>query len=90
VFNLTGINQLSLSNLIQIYPNPNSGNFSIQFKNTIVRDELEILNTVGQVVYSESISNAKSIDVQLDLPKGLYFIRLKDNQPSEFLKLVIQ
>ncbi|MBS1773883.1 MAG: T9SS type A sorting domain-containing protein [Bacteroidetes bacterium] len=76
---LTGVGEIE-QNQIKIYPNPNNGTFNI---NAHVNNNgilpLEILNTLGQVVYLDKISvtnNEVNQQVKLELPDGMYIIKL--------------
>lgn len=67
---------------LNIYPNPNTGNFSINFilaKNQIVN--VEMINLQGQVVSTQSIkattgSNSLPVNVS-SVAKGIYFVKIQ-------------
>ena len=48
----------SLATLVKnnIYPNPNSGSFTIDIPST---SQITILNTLGQIIYSEKLNSGK-------------------------------
>lgn len=73
--NLTGVDELNKDKAhVTIYPNPGNGVFYLQSESGISR--LEVVNTLGQVVYSsESFTNGSKIDIS-DKPKGIYFVNL--------------
>jgi subtilisin family serine protease len=64
-----------------LYPNPNSGDFSIESKLDSERADIVIFNLVGAVVYSETvslISGAAKLSV-LNLPAGVYTVQIIDS-----------
>lgn len=64
----------------KLYPNPNNGLFKISEES----DELELIITIydsmGKLVHTSNISNAKESCDLSDLSNGLYFISVKRNQ----------
>jgi hypothetical protein len=87
----TGVNeQYSEENGFSIYPNPTSNNFQMQFASTNAK-EIQIVNTQGQLVYSNSNVNEQSLEIKdLDLPTGLYLVKLKEATKLSTVKLIVQ
>lgn len=69
-----GVGNVISENDFKIYPNPTKGIFYIDISPMLVKGTLEIINQPGQVVYSKDL-NEVSNEIELDLQKGLYFIR---------------
>ena len=67
-----------------IFPNPNNGQFNIQFQNLNSKNiVLNISNLIGQVVYSEKIPQINSFNKSLDLShllKGVYTINIIEKE----------
>ena len=80
----TGINEKNLDIAVNIYPNPNDGNFTlvINGNNETVLD-IEIVNTSGQIVFNEKLNKInKKFERQLNVSgysKGIYTIKIKGN-----------
>jgi hypothetical protein len=74
---MSGINELgNAKDQLHVYPNPGTGVFSLKAESEI--STLEIVNILGEVVYSStSFSSASGIDIS-NKPKGIYFIRAED------------
>lgn len=73
---------------IKIYPNPNKGVFTIE--NLILDDKdalIEIYNSIGKLIWSDKYS-ANLIQINLNVSKGLYFLKVKEKE-SVFLKQII-
>jgi len=60
-----------------IYPNPNNGNFFV--KSETIISGIEIVNMIGEVIFSRQI---QSDHMEIDLsnqPNGIYYYKLKSN-----------
>ena len=70
---------------LQVYPNPNSGSFTI-----ITEDKAsyQLFNKIGQAVLSGVCEGETQIDT--NLPKGIYFLRIDGAAGSRVEKLVIE
>ncbi|MCK5775443.1 MAG: T9SS type A sorting domain-containing protein [Bacteroidales bacterium] len=66
----------SALNTLKISPNPTSDFLTIDVKEEA---ELQIINTVGQVVLATSINGKTEIDVR-NIKKGLYFVQIKNEE----------
>jgi uncharacterized repeat protein (TIGR03803 family) len=88
----TGINSVASNKEVNLYPNPNKGEFTLEVNNTetasgktTTRDNvrLEVYNTVGQMIHSENIeSNIKESTVNMgSQPAGVYMYKVvSDNK----------
>lgn len=74
-----------------ISPNPNQGNFSVQFDTeNAERFELEIYNVQGVQIYFDKVENGNS-SVNLLMPSGVYFVKMKnDIGRNAVRKMIIQ
>jgi hypothetical protein len=71
----SNINELSFKDL-NIYPNPNNGQFTITNSQEIT--ELYIIDLQGKVVYNNNNINLNKVNVELvDLERGMYMINIK-------------
>lgn len=86
----TGIKETEMLDGISIYPNPNNGSFSIDLKN-IENVSVEIYDSFGKLVYSETISE-NHLSVELSgLASGIYHLRIVDSAMAAYkYKLIIQ
>lgn len=83
-----GISNLNYSD-ITIYPNPTNGIITIDICNPYNAD-IEIYNTNGSLIYSKDLI---SIQEQIDLsayPKGMYFIKVRQQGTMKVGKVVLE
>ena len=67
-------NSLDLPQLLNIYPNPTTGEVTIQlFEGNYQDYQIRVFNTLGQQIKSETLSNRLSIAGQVP---GIYFLQL--------------
>ncbi|HAP31403.1 MAG TPA: hypothetical protein DCR01_05485 [Flavobacteriales bacterium] len=79
---------------MSVYPNPTDGlvaiNLSLETESNV---ELILSNSIGQVVYYESLGRLTKLDKSFDwsmLPKGVYTISFNINNQKTFEKIVLQ
>jgi len=91
---LTGINNPGLSE-IAVYPNPNNGTFTLEFKTAQSQTfDVKIYNSLGVVVYQQLnvAANGKySTEISLgDLPEGIYTLNVISKHACYVRKMVIK
>jgi hypothetical protein len=82
-----GINQVLALNT-RIFPNPTTGDISIQSAETV--KQITVTNTLGQVVSTMEVNSGagKNITVHLPPASGLYFLRITGNDTDYVTKVV--
>jgi hypothetical protein len=71
----------------KIFPNPFSGRIYVESP-SIKRLQVEIFNSLGQIVYSiEKIQSSQEIDLSF-LKGGIYFLRANDSIEKKVLKIL--
>lgn len=71
-----------------IFPNPTDGVFSIELNGQYVNAKIEMVNVLGEQLFSEEIvSNTNSYNIS-HLPKGIYFITIIHNTKKDVFKLI--
>ncbi len=87
--NITNIGLNSISNsssLIQVFPNPNNGQFTIQAK---VKGDYSIVNELGQIIQTfKSESDNYKVNLK-GLSNGIYFLKVENRNHSVNLKIVV-
>ena len=85
-----GLEELLTNTNVEIYPNPASNNVSIKFNKTVRNLDVELLNSAGQIVESYVFDNTRQADVILNVPTGVYIVKISAENSIVFKKLVIK
>ena len=90
---LTGVNDVFENNHLDIFPNPNNGEFTVSFHASNADNyTVKVTNTIGQIVYEEKLDNFKGdysgkINVA-SFRKGVYMLSVS-NARNEIVKKVL-
>jgi hypothetical protein len=78
------------SDEFSIYPNPNTGSFTITLKDLKNSNQIEIFNSIGELVYSNyKIDHSSDKQLNFSFASGIYFARLIGKDKSLTKKIVI-
>ena len=89
---ITGIEHIE-TNMFTLYPNPNSGSFTLLFNDNITGIiKIKVLNALGKQVYIEELKGrTKKHDIQLDnINKGTYIIYVQTGENKISKKIIVQ
>jgi len=91
----SGIADQDMDNSITIYPNPNTGQFTLEMNIPKTQDiQLIIINMLGQQVYSEKLNKIQgSYQKQIDIStysKGIYNLQLLGDKMLVNKKIIIE
>ena len=81
-----GINENTINN-ISIYPNPTNDNLTIE-TNSTTEQRLEILNLMGQTVYTSYINNKKTTINTSAFANGVYILKLYTDKETVVRKFI--
>tara|TARA_Y100001968_G_C19050302_1_gene568825 strand:- start:206 stop:691 length:486 start_codon:yes stop_codon:yes gene_type:complete len=88
-FNLQNKEELSYSDNIDLFPNPNSGTFNVKHnlnKELIV----QCFSITGKLIYFSILNDSKNIIELNDIEPGVYILKIKNNkQVIQTKKLII-
>lgn len=87
----TGLNQeLNLKQAVNVFPNPSYGVLTIENTSSINDIKLNILDVLGNTVYTNSLTAQETKQLQLQqLAQGIYFINFKSNNHTATQKIII-
>lgn len=78
-------------NSISIYPNPSDGKYIVQFTGMNLFSNLEISDDRGRIVYKQELHGEQEINIDLtDEAKGIYIMKVRNNQDVKIVKLIKQ
>lgn len=86
-------NETFLENQFSIYPNPNKGSFTIEFKELANSFSVEVYDVTGKTIYENNYEQSSNLIqvVDLDNPtSGIYFINIRSDKGIVTKKLIIQ
>ena len=87
-----GIAKNTMNMNVSVFPNPATSELNIDFGTTKSNCTIQLVNTIGSIVYTENRENASG-KMKLDLSnfaKGVYFVRLSDNDHVYSEKVIVQ
>lgn len=85
----TAINETNEVKSFAIMPNPSKGEFKVNTQNNELMSEIFVVNAIGEVIYQNNKINANTFDLSLNLPNGIYFVKVKISQSQTIQKLII-
>ena len=90
VFNATGlgITAVKANFDVQLYPNPNNGNFTLQFSDNKLR-QVCILDLTGRLILMQQVMQHKDFDCSL-LSSGVYLLKISDDTGVRTLQMVLE
>jgi len=89
VVTIVGIIESSLSDFLNVHPNPTKGTFSINFGSNQESLTVKVFSISGQVLHSQKFQNTNSVQLELNQPTGIYMLEITDAQNNRaVLKLM--
>jgi endo-1,4-beta-xylanase len=86
---VSGIENIAGAENIRIYPNPsNEGYITIDGMQNIL--SVAVLDMNGKQIIARDVCNQASIDIHLDMPAGLYILRLSDGSGFYYAKIAVK
>ncbi len=87
----TGVEDLASNSQVVVYPNPNTGLFTIATPGNTGKLDLEVLNTLGQTVMKESSRNPESLVVDMSsYGSGVYYLKVQLTNGIKLVKVVLE
>lgn len=94
-FVINGCNNASLfeehknSSQFSVFPNPTSGNFSIDLRASHERTQIIITDISGKVIQSHNVAQSQTLDLSIEnSPAGIYFVSIQGGNKTEVIRLV--
>ncbi len=84
---VTGISDNLLTNPINVYPNPTSDLLNIEIEGETGITNLEIINSIGQIIHKESFSSKLTV-ITKSFASGVYLLKLENNNKLKLFKVI--
>ncbi|MFT5262603.1 MAG: hypothetical protein ACI8YQ_001339 [Polaribacter sp.] len=92
----TSVTPLSTDNLntvaFDIFPNPSSGIFTVEFDESKKLESIQVFNNLGQLARtfnSDRNTNVRILHLE-DMPKGIYFVEIRTEDGMGIKKVIIE
>ncbi len=87
-----GISEINALKGVSILPNPSNGSFRIKIPTSIHKEELtiDITNLAGQNIPYTSTIGSKEIEFSMNVPSGIYLMKLRTSKGQTIKKLIVQ
>ena len=90
---LAGVNTPSADRIVEVYPNPNEGQFTLELAGLNGDYRIMVINNLGQTISDKSISitdfHLERFDVSSS-QAGLYFVRIVGDNLNETRRVVVR
>lgn len=78
----------------KIYPNPNNGNFTVEFDSGIWEDAtISVFDINGRKIFDQTYSNAEKTSQNIslnDVQAGVYIVKINSGTTSEIHKIIVR
>lgn len=74
---------------LHVYPNPSSGIIQIDIPTENTNGIIQVFNLNGKLVYSGYCRNQSKVSLHLDLPEGIYIVRVVGGGTQKSAKLIM-
>lgn len=72
-----GVNDINSASQMVAYPNPTQGALQIDMGSNYTAGSIVLFNMLGQKLLSSEFSNTRHVDLDLDIPTGIYMINIE-------------
>ena len=88
-----GINSLSVNDYVlgtayNLYPNPTSGQFTIVFASMQSDIEISVSDVLGRQLCASQYKHTDSVNIEINHPAGVYYIKIKTPQGKKTIPVV--
>ncbi len=83
-----GVFESSFGNDLSIYPNPTSGNFSIDLGAEYESSMVSITDVSGKIVFTKSMAQSQVLNLSIEEPAGIYIVSIQAGDQKAIIRLV--
>ncbi len=85
-----GIMENSFGNRLLVYPNPTSGDFSINLGTTYENAKIVITDISGKMIESNTMTQSQILNLSIKEPAGIYFVSIQSGDKKAVVKIIKQ
>ncbi len=86
-----GIKPITITQGLEVYPNPNDGAFTIEVLSSADAEvKVVIINMIGEKVKEFTLKTNKPVDIKLYQPSGVYFISAVTANGNSMEKIIVR
>ena len=87
----SGVHDIYNNLMVSVYPNPNSGVFTIDMKNNRNAAVIKVFSVLGEEVKRMHYTGRNNITVDLSKqPKGVYYVQISTAEKTTTKKIIIE
>ena len=83
----TGLPQLDENTLLNIYPNPSTGTWQLEAGGDLMGARMSVYDEQGRLIFNSELKTPNS-KLDLNVPSGVYYLRISNENVSVVRKLV--
>jgi ELWxxDGT repeat protein len=83
-----GIVENNFEHKLTVYPNPTSGNFSIDLGSIFENSEISITDISGKLVVSKTITQSQVLNLSINEPAGIYIVSIQAGDKKAVIRLI--
>ena len=85
-----GVDDTDLGSTILLYPNPNTGQFYLNFSSLKDVSSILIIDVLGRSVYSNINISPETVEINQNLAAGMYVVTVKSGASATYLKMIVE
>lgn len=85
----TGVAERTHGSRINLFPNPSQGLFTLEF-DTEGRKQVQVFNSVGQMIFIRSVNTMREEFDLSELPKGIYYFSISEAGSTRYIKAITE
>lgn len=82
------VDSFDIKNNVTVYPNPFSDELNLKLDGAHDYKTIDIINLQGKLIRSFNVDGIENLKLNLDVAKGMYFLKAKGQNVSKVLKLI--
>jgi PKD repeat protein len=89
----SAIGNNKLKNSLRVFPNPTTGQFTVEFNHEAGQTEIQVLNILGEIVFLRNLDVTADSKLNIDLSdlnNGIYFARIKSGHTELIRKIIVK